>query len=396
MKTILIVGGGSNQVPLVEAARARGLRVVVSDMYENPPCRAVADAFFQIDTVNREETLRLAKELGIDAVQTDQTDVAVPTVAFVAEEMKLPGIGFGTALRCTNKQVMRADIVSNEVVQVPKAVYFPTPREAVEGLKNESPDRFVIKPINSQGSRGVSRLSHDLAATKELIEVAYREGRMKGLLLEEFVEGDEYSVEAFVVAGKVHNLVATKKFHYPSNPCIDFRNTFLGDIPASVERALFDANTSVIQQVGLKNGSTHTELMVKDSKVFLIEVAARGGGGNISGKIVPYLTGFNPSAALIALALGERPEVLVGNYREKFAVMRFLDLPAGVVKKIDVDTREASAALHFELNLNPGDVIREVRSSRDRPGYFVVAGSTRKAALEAERRMNEAIKVEYE
>src|SRR5712692_8200909 len=92
-KLIHIVGGGFNQVPLVEGAKAMGFRVLVTDMYKDPPARALADHCEQIDTANKEDTLKCAKKYGIDYVVTDMTDAAVPTVAYIAENLGLPGIG---------------------------------------------------------------------------------------------------------------------------------------------------------------------------------------------------------------------------------------------------------------------------------------------------------------
>src|SRR5258708_48909 len=106
-KLIHIVGGGFHQVPLVEIAKSMGFRVLVTDMYKNPPARAVADEFEQIDITHKEDTLECAKKHHIDYIVTDMTDVGVPTVAYVAESLGLPGIGYETALQFTNKYIIR-------------------------------------------------------------------------------------------------------------------------------------------------------------------------------------------------------------------------------------------------------------------------------------------------
>ena len=384
-KVIYVVGGGSNQLALVHEAKRLGHRVIVSDINENPPCRSEADYFEQVDTVDRTASLVVARKYKVDGVVTDQTDAAVPTVALIAEELGLPGIGFETALRFTNKELMRQTMSGDSLVSIPESQYYENAHEAIEfaNKSERQPQYWIVKPVNSQGSKGVNRLTglDDLAK----IQNAIAESRGKGILLEEFIEGDEYSVEAFVKDGLVHNLAVTKKFHYPQNDCIDFRNTYLGDIPQTIESALFTANPATILRRGLRNGSTHGEYKIRGNAIYLMEIAARGGGGNISGKIIPFLTDFNPSNSLIHTCLGEDFDVVFSNYQNRFAVMRFFDFAPGPLKSIAYDDQHSRTLLHFELNVATGSVIRPIHNSRDRPGYFIVADFDRNVVLESER-----------
>lgn len=384
-KIVYIVGGGSNQLSLVREAKRLGHCVVVSDVNENPPCRGEADYFERVDTVDRSGSLLVARKYRVDGVMTDQTDAAVPTVALIAEELGLVGIGFETALRFTNKELMRRTMAGDGLVKIPESQYFENIHDAVEFVNNSErpPQYWIVKPVNSQGSKGVNRLS-GLEDTSK-IQNAISESRGKGILLEEFIEGDEYSVEAFVQSGLVHNLAVTKKFHYPQNECIDFRNTYLGDIPQTTEDALFDANQATVLRLGLRDGSTHGEFKIKGNEIYLMEIAARGGGGNISGKIIPFLTNFDPSNALIRTCLGESFEVAYSYYQDRFAVMHFFDFDIGILESITYDRERSESLLHFELNVTGGSVIRPIRNSRDRPGYFIVANLDRSVVLENER-----------
>jgi carbamoyl-phosphate synthase large subunit len=393
---ILVVGGGTNQVSLVLEARNRGFEVIVTDMFSNPPCAELADRFFQVDTTDKDATLRVAIQSNISAVITDQSDVAVPTCAFIAESLQLPGIGFETSLRFTNKLVMRSVIKSGLSKLIPDSIFFKNAALLLDFLATSVHDRtfYLIKPINSQGSKGVARLTR--GNDTDIIQQAFREARGHGVLLEEFIDGEEFSVEAFVVGGVVFNLAVTRKFHYPSNGCIDIRNTHLGDVGLDLERKLFEANTQIVNHLGLETGSTHAEFKVNETGLYLMEIAARGGGGNISGKIIPYLTGFSPTAALIDFAIGSPVTVSAMNYRDRFSIMRFFDFAPGVVKQIHRKNGHQPGILHFEMNVSNGDVLRAVASSRDRPGYFIVAGNDRDHVLDQERQLLKSVIVEYE
>ena len=392
---VLIVGGGVNQLELVRRARLRGCWVAVSDINDNPPCRAEADEFFQIDTTDKAETFRVAKSAQITAVATDQSDVAVPTAAYIADQLQLPGIGFETALRFTNKHLMRKAVALSRSDLLPNSILFEDETELIAHLNSPNVNHrdLLVKPLNSQGSKGVARLNS--SNFREVASTAFRESRGHGVLLEEFIEGDEFSVETFVVEGKVHNLAVTRKFHFPQNDCIDYRNTYLGDIPLELETRLYSANEAIISILGLKTGSTHGEYKVRGDRVALMEIAARGGGGNISGKIIPFLTEFAPTDALLDFALGGVPIVKANSYRQKFAVLRFFDFPPGRVERISNQHVPNSELLHFELSIKPHDIIRPIRSSRDRVGYFIVGSASQDRVLSAEKSVLESVSIEY-
>lgn len=394
-ETVLVIGGGNNQLQLINEAKARGLRVVVTDMFLNPPAKKVADEFFQIDTTNRTGTLEIAQLTNAGAVITDQSDVAVPTAAYVAECLGLPGIGFETSLKFTNKHVMRTALQQTDPDLLPKSVFFDESSELLRFVEGSqmSPTDFLIKPINSQGSKGVARLK--TRTDDQAVLTAFREARGQGVLLEQFIAGDEFSVEAFVVDGEVMNLAVTRKFHFPQNDCIDFRNTYLGDVSVTLQQRLYDANSRVISSLGLVTGSTHAEFKVDGGDIYLMEIAARGGGGNISGKIIPYLTGFSPTAALLDFALGQTPQVKATDYRKRFALLRFFDFKPGTVSRVANRVEHHSGLLHFELNLEPGNQVRSVLSSRDRVGYFIVADEERHKALEFEQLVLDSVSIEY-
>jgi len=392
-KLIHIVGGGFNQLELVKTAKRLGLAVLVTDCFANPPCKEFADFFEQVDTTNKELTLEVAKKHKINYVTSDQTDVAMPTVAYVAEMLGLKGTGYQTSLNFTNKYIMRKALGSALASNIPENYFFDEVSAATnfcEGLADV--DNYLVKPINSQGSKGVSRLSKDY---KRLIKTAFDESKERGVMIEKFIGGFEFSVEAFVNEGEVHNLTLTKKYHYASNPCIDERNTYLGDIDLDLEKEIFALNSKIIKHLGLSFGSTHAEYKVDKNKIYLIEIAARGAGGSIASHIIPYLTGFNPTEALIRQLMGEKITIKYSDYKQKYASLRFFNFTPGIVKKLYKDEALIKTALVFNFDIKEGDTIKVVRDSRDRPGYFVVAGEDRDYVLKQEKMLLSSIRVEY-
>jgi hypothetical protein len=113
-RKILILGGGLFQVPLIQKAKSLGLLTVVTDWYPDPPGRQFADQFVQMDIKDLEGNLSVAKRYGVDAVISDQTDVGIPTVAYVSEQLGLKGIGLDIAYRFTNKYFMRSALIDKK------------------------------------------------------------------------------------------------------------------------------------------------------------------------------------------------------------------------------------------------------------------------------------------
>ena len=160
-KKLLIIGAGDFQLPLVQQA-AKTCEVLLAA----PVISAAFDPYISdrliIDVRDEESILAFAKERKIDGVITDQTDIAVRSVAYVAEKMGLPGIGYETGLLFTDKSLMRArlselglPLLANKTVSsVGDAVSFY--RELCSTASDTAgPVRVIIKPLDTQGSRGV-------------------------------------------------------------------------------------------------------------------------------------------------------------------------------------------------------------------------------------------------
>lgn len=398
MKLIHVIGGGFHQVPLVKIAKSMGFRVLVTDMYENPPARAQADLFERIDTTNMEDTLKCAQKHRADFVVTDMTDVAVPTAAYIAENLGLPGIGYDTALRFSNKHIMRKALREKFSENLPESHYFERVQDAAAFYRDvRLQGDFVVKPVNSQGSRGVFVLSPECADPDSLLYAAFGESQKRGILIESFIPGAEYSAETFVRDGKVHNLTLTKKYHYSQNCCIDERNTFLGDVSPELERTIFALNERIIKALGLPFGNTHAEYKVDNGRVYLMEIAARSAGGSIGSKIIPFLTDFDCLQALLHCLVGRPWEITIADYRKKYAVLRFFNFPPGRVKKIFVNEAMTRDLLVFTLTdyLEEGGMVKPIKDSRDRLGYFVVHGTDRDDVLHRENQALSAVQLEY-
>lgn len=407
-KTIHILGASHNQLELIKTAQELGYKVLVSDMYPNPPGKELADFFEQANTVDKEKTLAIAEKYKISAICTDQTDVAVTTVAYIADKLKLKGIGYEVAQRFTDKRLMRealeANLPESYKNSIPKFRFFKDATSCLETIqslfKEFNDDTLIVKPINSQGSKGVGKISSSDPELKNKIKLAFKESREAGILVESFINGYEVAVESYIEDGKVYPLSISKKYHYKSNPCLDQKVEFIGDIDKELEQKLFDLNSTVIKTLGQNFGLNHAEYRVMNNEPYLIETAARGAGSNVSGKIVPFLTQFDTNKALINSLSDIKNEIKIENYRDRYAILEFFNIDsekAVEIKEINIDPEVYKLSEELRINLAIGDRIEGTLDSRARVGQVIIFSNKSLEDLrEKVKKVNSLINIVHE
>jgi carbamoyl-phosphate synthase large subunit len=387
-----ILGGGQWQVPTILRARAMGYRVLVTDMYRDRPGYAVADEHEVVDITDLDGTLAVARRHRIEGIVCDTTDVGVPTAAFVAEKMGLPGIGYETALRFTNKYLMRyaiakAGLRSLRFLQVQS-------RDELTAAADHIGFPLVVKPVDSQSSRGVHRVDR-FEQLEPFFEDARRFSRQRCVLLEEFLPGIEATVEGMCVQGKYYTLAISDKGRYRHRPEVACRLTYPGAFSALALERLRILNEAVVKVLGLRNGVTHAEYMVNSDQVQLVEIAARGGGSRVYSHIAPHVSGIDVVGTYLRFVMGDNL-TQPGNPRNRAANLEFLDLPGGLVKAIHglEETRQLPGISEVLLEFNVGDRLAPPEDDRARPGFVLVFGDTRSEVLDRTNRALRTLRVE--
>jgi len=395
---ILVLGGGINQIAVAKEARQRGALVIVTDSNENPPAKVVADYFYQVDTTKKAENLRIAKHHQISAVVTDQSDAALPTAAYVAAEMNLPGIPPRIAEVFTNKFLMRKILSKNSSPYQPSYFEKFTQKPKALNFLNKfagNLDCFIVKPVDSQGSKGVSRLSE--SDSTEQIERAFHESRSGAIIIEEFVPGEEFSVDSVVVDSNVTCLAIGRKEHYATNNCLDQRIVFLGSYLDEYRGSLVRANQEILAQLGLRTGLAHAEFIVTENRILLVEAAARGGGAGISSIIAPHISDFDSTKFLLDSATGTRHiKVEAPTTQNRSAILHFFNPHVGLLTGVEVGDAAKLLCSEFHLNTSRLTLGAEPRDSRSRIGHFVVLGESYPQTLARESAVLEAVVFKHE
>lgn len=396
---VMLIAGGRWQVDLAKKIKEMGHWVLCTNLYENSPAFRYSDACEIVDIKDKEKNLEIAKKWCIDAVLSDQSDLAIPTVAYIAEKMKLPGIGTEIADICTDKSVMRRFCKKNNVM-IPDFTTCISVVKAKQMLQKYG--RIVIKPIDSQSARGVFIIDNveDLERVFP-IAMSYS-NRRKEILAEEYIGGTEFTIDGLVVNGTHFPLCISYKDMHQKNSSVSMTQTYSYYSNTYDYDKLRRLNKNLVEKIGIPFGLTHTEYRFYNGNYYLLEIAARGGGSNLASKIVPYMSGIDNYSYLIKSALGEKTNddelKTINPCDEKFAIMQFFDFGSGKIREIKGVNRlkESRFLLDYNINASVGDFIEEPKFGSMRPGHFTIAGNNLKELVDEKNILLREVIVELE
>lgn len=404
MKTIMVVAGGTWQVPLIKRIKEMGYRVVNTNLYPDSVGFQYADQNGVMDVLDKESNLKFARENHVDAVLTEQSDIAVPTVAYVAEEMGCCSIGRDMAELFTNKYKMREFCQKNNFA-FPEYCLCENVEQAVEFFRNMGRD-VIIKPLDSQSSRGVFTIYNEEEMRKLYPIAESYTNKGNYVLVERYIRGTEFTVDGLVLNGKHHTLAISEKSHFEYNPNIASELFFTYRNEKFDYDCLRDTNNAIIDKAGLKNALTHAEYKFEEGKFYLIEMAARGGGTRISSDIVPYVSGVDNYKYLVEASVGiqsegeERELDVKEAYKDRCAVLSFLDIESNGkrIEKIEgiEEIRAIPEVVAFEVEFSEGDIIERAQDDRSRVGFYIICAESRERLKEVTEMIKETFKITFE
>lgn len=317
-KRILILGASIFQLPLIERAKQKGHYVVTSDYLPNNPGHALADESHNVSTTDLGQTLALAKALHIDAIATFASDPAVPAVAYVAEQLRLPGPSIGSVRTLTQKDLFRKALKKIGLRTPNNWVVDAQAAEVPAGLEGSS--KYLVKPTDSCGSKGVTLSSGNPREVTSAMMLAAEFSRIGHIIIEEYIEGDQIHGDGFLINGKLASCyLGDHVFFTKTNSFIPvstiWPSRYTGPITDEVQRQV----ELVTAEAGYMTGPVNIEARVTpDKKIYLIETAPRNGGNHVP-IIQTRLTGFDYVKAVLDLAAGDSGQT-PGNTRKETAL----------------------------------------------------------------------------
>lgn len=390
MKRLFVVGASVLQLPAIQKAKEMGLYVGVADY--NPKAVGIpyADEFLEVSTIDEEGVYLAAKSFKADGIMTLATDMPMRSVAYAAHKLGLVGISYDTAIKATDKGEM---IKAFEAAKVdhPWYVILSTPEE-LENIENSITFPCISKPLDNAGSRGVM-LIHDQNELKMAVRYSSANGRKGGVIIEEYLQGSEVSVEIMALDGEVYVLQVTDKLTTGAPHFVEMGHSEPSELGEKDIRAIKELAIRAVKSIGINSGPAHVEIVLTEDGPKMIELGARMGGDNITTHLVPFSTGIDMVEAAIKVALGERPDIepkyekgsAIHYFKETYGVIKEF---SGIDNAINMDGIKQVAVVK-----NIGETVDGIRSSVDRIGYVISQAYNAKEAMECCKKALDVIQI---
>ena len=383
MKKLLVLAAGLLQIPVIKKAREMGYYVIAADDDPNAPGMALADkAIVPAGLMNEEKMVAIAKKEHVDGVIHPCSEVAMNVMGRINDELGLCGISKEIAIRATNKHLMREAFEAYGAPS-PKSILTKDEEDAWSVFCNELETNAILKPSRNSGSRGIAKVVKGIS--KDDFVALYRraldESRDHQVLIEQFIEGPEFSVEVIVWKGEPHVLAVTDKKTTEAPYFVELGHNQPSVYPEEIQQKLKDGAIAGCKALGLTNCAAHCELKIQNDEAYLMEIGARMGGDFISTELTHLSSGIDMVAATIDVVLGVEPNLNPVEEKHGVAIRYFTPKPGKVVAIENTEALDRPDVYDAEIYVKPGDEVREVKSSLDRSGHVIVTAPTVQKAI---------------
>lgn len=400
MKKVMVLGAGRGQIPIMHLCHKYGWFVLVVSPVGNYPGLKVADEICFENVADKESVLKIAKEKGINAIITDQLDAGVGTCAYVAEKLGLNGNSFEVAEKFTDKYIMRVAALKSEI-NVPDSVSVSSIEELSQALEKHHSIKFpmMIKPVDNAASKGVYRVDN-IEELNNKFDISRSYSKKGKVIVEQFIEGVEYVVEAYTHNNITHNLCVGHRDYFQIPGTFIPNATVFRDAESAntaLENRLKYINKKLVESFGLTFGITHAEYLYSEieDKIYLVEVAARGGGVFISSHLIPGSCGINANELLVRDALNIPGDFNIELKSGAAGYFCYLT-PKGVVSKLEgiESVSNISGVIEpFFDNIELGMVTNDIKDKSSRKGPILIQGNTKDECYQIIESVKEKINI---
>lgn len=367
-KKIAVVGASYLQKPLVQKAKELGLEVHCFAWEKGAVCKDLADYFYPISTLDKEQILTVCQEIGINGICTIASDSATVSVNYVASKMGLVSNPYEITEHCTNKYMMRNCFIKGGV---------PSPKYTLVNVLGEydiSGMSFplIVKPTDRSGSLGVEKVE-SIEVLKDAINRATRESFTHEAIVEEFITGREISVESISFKGKHYVLQITDKVTTEAPFFVELEHHQPSSLPLIIQDKIKQLVPDALDALQITSGASHAEIKITENNdIYFVEIGARMGGDFIGSNLVELSTGYDFVKGVIDVALGsfEEPNQTINKYSGVY----FLSKETERIKPIIENWKNYPEIVEAEIT---DPELRNIECSGDRNGFFIYQSNKR-------------------
>lgn len=380
MKKLMVLGAGIYQVPLIKKAKELGLYTIAVSVRGNYPGFAFADEVCYVDTTDIDAILMLAKEKQIDGICTSGTDVAIPAIGRVCDEMGLPGVSFQAALIASNKSDMKQCFMEHGVST---AKYFVahSEEEAMQ-MMDQLEFPVIFKAVDTSGSRGIMRVNEkNPQLVRKAIDNIKSVTKKDFFIIEEFIEGVEFGAQALIAKGELKFVMPHGDYVFVGDTGVPVGHYVPYDLPENIfEESIRQVKLSA-KAMQLDNCAMNVDFILKGDKVYMLEVGARAGATCLCEMVEIYYQ-IDFYKMIIQTALGEELQPIDFKHCVPNVCKLFLAEQTGIVEKIEIPEIDDERIFDLSFDYKPGDHVRKFRIGPDRIGQIIVKGNTLDEATE--------------
>lgn len=331
---ILVLAGGFDQIALIQELKSRGHIVYLADYFENPPAKPYADKHFQISTLDEDAVYQLALNEKVDLITTACTDQALMTVASVSERLQLQCyVSSETARNVTNKAFMKKKFSE---YSIPTAKW--TLLEDEKHYKKELPSQLcyplIVKPCDCNSSKGVVKVNNDKELEEAIVQ-AFQLSRSKKVVVEDFKEGEEVSIDVWKDSegAKIMSVSGTGKIAENEENFTIYQSKYPIDMSDKLIERIQDTAGKICMAFDLDNCPLLIQAIIKDDEISVIEFSARMGGGS-KYKLIEYMAGVPIMKTYVNRILGDTTQIVKPIWSDKKIELNYVYTYNGIVKEI--------------------------------------------------------------
>lgn len=396
MKKILMLGGSAQQVVAIETAKKMGYFTIVCDYLRNNPGQYVADKFYLESTTNKEGILEIAKKEHVDGVLAYASDPAAPIAAYVAEKLGLPTNPYGSVKILSNKDLFRKFLIENGF-NTPYAEGFSS-YEQILTRQDKFKLPVMIKPVDSSGSKGISKLENwDELYEKYNEAISY--SKSKRIVIEEYVEKYGYQVagDGLAIDGKlVFRCFGNDHFNSDcANPYVPISASFPYNMSKDIHEKIHEEIQRLLDLLDMKTSTYNFDIRIdKNMNVYLMEVAPRDGGNYIP-QVIKYATGVDLVECSIKAAMGESlDDISLKEPEGYWAYYAVHSLSNGILEEVRVDESVCkNCIVEDHIVKKKGDEIKVFTGANATLGCLIMKFETETQMLDMMDNSNKWIEV---
>lgn len=363
---IAVIGANEPLIPFYRQAKALGYEIIGIAIEKGAVCKKYCDRFYPISFADKDAVVDVCRKEKVDGIISFSLESALPTVVYVAQKLGLVS-NSEESIKLTQSKYAQRQALEKAGIPVPK-YYLIEKRADLDKVDCRFP--VIVKPVDSGGSQGICKIE-DKAKLEEAYNYAISFSRTSKAIIEEYIDGREFSVEFISHQGKHYFLQITDKVTSGAPRFVEMQHHQPADIPSSVWERIKAMVADALTALKIENSASHTEIKWNSNdELYIIETGARMGGDYISSDLVRLSTGYDFVEGAIKLAVGkfEIPTFP----RPMHSGVYFYSKLAPEVGDIIKNHEKWSDIVEWEYSDEP---LMEVKSNADRRGYFLYQNS---------------------